>query len=79
MSKKVAAYGMLVALAFLLSYVETWIPFSFSVPGIKLGLANLVVLVALYGLGIPSAFVISLVRIFLSGVTFASFSQYPHG
>ena len=36
MSKKVAVYGMLVALAFLLSYVETLIPFSFTIPGIKL-------------------------------------------
>ena len=42
MSKKVAVCGMLVALAFLLSYLEMLLPFSFAVPGIKLGLANLV-------------------------------------
>ena len=71
MSKKVAVYGMLVALAFLLSYVETLIPFSFAIPGIKLGLANLVVITALYCLG---AFVISIVRIMLTGLTFTSLS-----
>lgn len=74
MSKKVAVYGMMVALAFLLSYVETLIPFSFAIPGIKLGLANLVVVTALYCLGEKGAFVISIVRILLTGLTFTSLS-----
>ena len=74
MSKKVAVYGMLMALAFLLSYVETLIPFSFTIPGIKLGLANLVVVVALYCLDVKSAFAISMVRILLAGLTFSSLS-----
>lgn len=74
MSKKVAVYGMLLALAFLLSYVETLIPFSFAIPGIKLGLANLVVITALYCLGEKGAFVISIVRIMLTGLTFTSLS-----
>ena len=74
MSKKVAVYGMLVALAFLLSYVETLIPFSFAIPGIKVGLANLVVITALYSLGEKGAFVISIVRIVLTGLTFTSLS-----
>ena len=74
MSKKTATYGMLVALAFLFSYVETLIPLSVGIPGIKLGLANLVVLAALYLCGERSAFVISLVRILLVGLTFTSLS-----
>lgn len=74
MSGKTAMYGMLVALAFLLSYIETLIPFSLGVPGIKLGLANLVVLVSLYLFGERQAFTISLVRILLAGLTFGSFS-----
>lgn len=79
MSKKVAVYGMLVALAFLLSYVETLIPFSFAIPGIKLGLANLVVITALYCLGEKGAFVISIVRIVLTGLTFTSLSVMLYG
>ena len=39
---KTALYGMLIALAFVLSFVETLIPISLGVPGVKLGLANLV-------------------------------------
>lgn len=74
MSKRVAAYGMLVALAFLLSYVETLIPFSFVVPGIKLGLANLVTVIALYCLEEKSALAVSMVRIFLVGFTFTNLS-----
>lgn len=74
MSKKIAMYGMLVALAFLLSYVETLIPFSFGVPGARLGLANLATVTALYCLGFREAFAVSLVRIVLTGFTFGSLS-----
>ena len=74
MSKRVAVYGMLVALAFLLSYVETLIPFSFAIQGIKLGLANLVVITALYCVGERGAFAVSMVRIVLTGLTFTSLS-----
>ena len=50
MAKKTALLGMLVALAFVLSYIETLIPINLGIPGAKLGLANLVVMVALYTL-----------------------------
>ncbi|NLP35158.1 MAG: Gx transporter family protein [Clostridiales bacterium] len=72
-SKKTALYGLLVALAFILSYIETLIPFSI-LPGIKLGLANLVVMTALYGMGSKEAFVLSFIRIILVGFTFGNLS-----
>ena len=72
-SKKTAMYGLLVALAFILSYIESLIPFPF-IPGIKLGLANLVVIVALYGMGWKEALVLSLIRIILVGFTFGNLS-----
>ena len=56
MAKKTALLGMLVALAFVLSYIETLIPINLGIPGAKLGLANLVVMVALYTLGTKEAF-----------------------
>ena len=71
-NKRIAYYGLLIALAFIFSYVEFLIPINFGVPGIKLGLANLVVIVALYLFGIREAFAISLVRILLTGFTFSS-------
>jgi heptaprenyl diphosphate synthase len=69
---KVALYGMLVALAFVFSYIEVLIPFNFQIPGIKLGLANIVVLVALYTIGYKGSFVISCIRIILTGFTFGN-------
>lgn len=45
---RTAELGFLLALALILSYVESLIPFSFGIPGIKLGLPNLVVLLLLY-------------------------------
>lgn len=72
MAKKTALLGMLVALAFVLSYIETLIPVNLGIPGAKLGLANLVVMVALYTLGTKEAFGLSMVRILLTGLTFSS-------
>lgn len=69
---KVALYGMLVALAFVFSYIEALIPFAFPVPGIKLGLANIVVLVALYTIGYKGSFIISCIRIVLAGFTYGN-------
>ena len=69
-ARRVALYGMLTALAFILSYVESLVPVTVGIPGVKLGLANLVVVIALYTLDLKGAFVISVVRIVLSGLTF---------
>ena len=45
---KIALYGILLSLAMLLGYVETLVPISLGIPGVKLGLANLVNIVSLY-------------------------------
>lgn len=71
-TKRTAKLGLLIALAFVFSYIECLIPVHIGVPGAKLGLANLVVLVALYTLGAREAFVLSVVRIVLVGFTFAN-------
>lgn len=67
--------GMLVALAFIFSYIESLIPISVGIPGVKLGLANLVAVVALYTLGAVPAFALSLVRIVLTGFTFGNLAS----
>ena len=54
-SNRVALYGLLIALAFVLSYIETLFPVYMGAPGVKLGLANLVTVIALYGLGVKEA------------------------
>lgn len=72
MSKKIALYGMLIALAFVLNYIENILSFASLTYGIKLGLANVVVLAAFYMLGYKGAFAISVVRIILAGLTFGN-------
>lgn len=71
-TKRITVFGMLTALAFVLSYLESLIPFSFGIPGIKLGIANIVVLAGLYLLGVREAFCLSIVRIVLAGFTFGN-------
>ena len=74
-AKKVAMVAVMVALAMIFSYVEALIPINFGIPGIKLGLANLVVVVALYALNWPLAALISFVRILLSGLLFGNLAS----
>ena len=73
-SRKIAYFGLNVALAFVLSYFESLIPLNIGIPGIKLGLANLAVLTALYTLSAKDAFYISIIRIVLVGITFGGIS-----
>lgn len=68
----VAQYGMLIALAFIFSYLEAVIPIPIPVPGVKLGLANLVTIVGLYTVGVKGTAVVSLIRIVLVGLTFGN-------
>ena len=70
--KKVANYGVLVTLALVASYVETLIPISLGVPGAKIGLANLITIVALFLMGWKDAFAISIIRIVLAGFLFGN-------
>lgn len=71
-AQSVARYGLLIALAFIFSYIEAMIPVPLPVPGIKLGLANLVTIVGLYTVGITGTAVVSIVRIVLAGFTFGN-------
>ncbi|WP_026516731.1 Gx transporter family protein [Butyrivibrio sp. MC2021] len=60
---KIALYGVLTALAMILSYVESQIPAFVAVPGVKIGLTNIVVVTSLYMLGNKGAMAINFVRI----------------
>ncbi len=78
-SKRVAIISILIALALVFSYVEFLIPFNFGVPGIKLGLANIVVIVALYIFGLPVAISVSLLRVLLNGLIFTGLFSALYG
>lgn len=67
-------YGFYLALALILSYVESLIPFSFGIPGIKLGLPNLVVVLLMYRErnGTKEALCVNFLRIILAGFLFSN-------
>lgn len=73
-SSKVAQYGLFAALAILMGYVEMLIPLPLLVPGMKLGLANVIIVIVLYHMDTKSAFFISLVRVLMSGLLFQGFA-----
>ncbi len=70
--KKITLIGLLTALSMILSYIEALIPPFIAVPGVKIGLANLIIVFALYKLDTRSALLISLLRVFLSSLLFGN-------
>ncbi len=66
----VARVGLLAALALIFSYVEAIIPYNPGIPGIKLGIANVVTVVALYKFGSRDAAAVSVIRVVLAGLLF---------
>lgn len=73
MKSRVAYFGVFTALALIFSYVETLIPISFGIPGVKLGLANLIIVIALYKMRLSEAYLLSVVRVVLSGFIFGNY------
>lgn len=76
-NKTVAFLGLCTALAMILSYVEVLLPPLFpAVPGIKMGLANIVIIFLLYRKGAVSALCVSLVRIILVSMLFSNMMAF---
>ena len=72
-SKKVAFLGLCVSLALVLAYVEVLIqPLVPGIPGIKMGLPNIIIIFLLYRRGASSAIGVSLLRIFLVSILFGN-------
>ena len=65
-----------IALAMILSFVESQIPAFVAIPGIKVGLANIVVVFALYKLGWKEAAIISLIRVMLVSLLFGTGASF---
>ena len=71
-TKKVAMLGLTIALAMIMSYIEALVPISFAVPGIKMGLANIVIIFVLYKIGTKEAILVSLIRVILVSLLFSN-------
>ncbi len=75
MKNKAAYFGVFVALALIFSYVETLIPIHFGIPGVKLGLANLIIVIALYKMKTRDVYMLSVTRAVLAGFLFGNLAS----
>lgn len=71
-TKKIALLGLTISLAMIMSYIEVLFPLSFAVPGIKMGLANIVIVFVLYRMSLKDACIVSLIRVFLVALLFGN-------
>ena len=71
-TKKLTLLAMMITFAIVLSYVESKIPAFVAIPGVKVGLANIVVIFVLYKLGMKEAIIISGVRVFIISMLFGN-------
>ena len=69
-SRQAASYGLLIALAMVFGYIESLLPLPVPVPGMKIGLANLVTIVCLEFAGVRGAVWVTLLRVILTGLSF---------
>ena len=69
---KIALLGLLTALAIVMGYVEYRIPLPLPVPGIKIGLCNIVIVFVLYRFGVLRALLVSLIRVAVVGLLFGT-------
>lgn len=72
MKTQTVHFGVFTALALLFSYIESLIPFHIGIPGVKLGLVNLIIVIALYKMNARQAFLLSVTRIVLAGFLFGN-------
>ena len=78
MTRRMARYALLTALAMVLSWLESMVPVSAAAPGVKLGLTNLVVIFALYRMGLRAAAAVSLARVGLVSMTFGNAYSFAY-
>lgn len=72
MAKKISKIAVFTALAIIFSYVEAILPFNFGIPGVKLGISNIVTVTALYYFGVKEAVGITFIRVFIIGLLFGN-------
>lgn len=78
-TKKITEFGLLLAVSLIFSYVETLVPVIIAVPGIKLGLANMITIMILYRLGGKEAVFFMTLRVVMAGFLFSGVSGILYG
>ena len=72
MKKKTAYLGVFASLAIIFGYLESLIPFHIGIPGVKLGIANIITVVMLYKMGVKEAGIVTIVRVLVVGFLFSN-------
>lgn len=70
-TKRITEFGLLLAVSLVLAYLESLLPVMIAVPGVKLGLANVVTMLILYRRDGKSAFLFMTIRVILAGFLFS--------
>lgn len=78
-TKTIAILSIYISIAFIFGYIESLFPLPIPFPGIKLGLANLMIVLCLYQLGLPYTFIVSFLRNLLNAFTFGSLFSFLYG
>ncbi len=74
-TQKLTLLAMLLSLALILGYIEHLVPIITTVPGVKLGLSNIVLLICLYAIGAKETIALMLLKVLLSAFLFSGFSM----
>lgn len=72
MAKKVSILGVMTALGIVLGWLESCVPITLGIPGVKLGIANLVALLVLYRFSLKEAAAVSVLRVLISSILFGN-------
>ena len=76
MTRKITYLSLLTALAIIVGYLETLIPFSFAIPGTKIGLANIITIIVLYKYDFKEALIVSFLRCLIVAITFTNLYMF---
>lgn len=72
-TRRIALLGVLTSVALVLSYLEVMLPpISTAVPGIKMGLPNIIIIFVLYKFGLKEAVTVSIIRVFIVALLFGN-------
>ena len=75
-TKKITMCGLMTALAMIFSYIETLIPIPLPIPGIKLGVANMAIIVVMFTIGYSEAVCVDILRVVLTAMMFGNFNSF---
>lgn len=75
-NRNISLFALYTALAFIFSYIESLLPIPMPIPGMKLGLSNIILVLVLYEKGLPFALGVSIVRTSLTAITFGNLFMF---